>query len=390
MTAADPTAMSDSRDRAARKAARPPRFLGFRISPLTARRLALFRGHRRGKWSLRIFLVLFAFCLCAELVANDRPLLIVDGQGAWYTPITETYTYEDFGGLDPWEVEYDDPYLFELLGEDALILRPLIPYSHNTILRSEDGRQVTLQPPSWQHLMGTDDDANDVLAKVIYGFRLSVLFALILVGCSSVIGVFAGAIQGYFGGLVDLIFQRIIEIWENMPLLYLLIILASFFERNFLTLLLVMLAFSWMGLVGVVRAECLRVRNFDYVRAARAMGVPQLTIMVRHVIPNALVATLTLMPFQITAGVTTLTALDFLNFGLPEGSPSLGHLLLVAKNHFLTAPWLGVFAFIVVALMLSLMTFIGEAVRDAFDPRKGLQAVAATAGEDATSLAKAA
>jgi len=348
-------------------ASRPlDRFLGVRITPLTRRRLDAFRRNRRGFWSLWIFLALFFVTLFAEFIANDRPIL-VRYEGAWYYPTFTDYPETTFGGEFPTPADYRDPAVAKLISEKGWTVWPLIPFTYNTI--NYNLPSPAPSPPSSVNWLGTDDQGRDVLARLIYGFRISVLFGLTLTALSSVIGVAAGAVQGYFGGLVDLGFQRFIEIWSGLPVLYLLIIMASFIEPNFWWLLGLMLLFSWMGLVDVVRAEFLRARNFDYVRAARALGVSDLTIILRHVLPNATVATITFLPFILNGSITTLTSLDFLGFGLPPGSPSLGELLAQGKAN-LQAPWLGLTAFFVLASMLSLLIFVGEAVRDAFDPRK--------------------
>jgi microcin C transport system permease protein len=338
------------------------------VTPLTRRRLANFRANRRGFWSLWIFLVLFLLSLGAELIANDKPIL-VRYDGAFYFPAFIAYPETTFGGDFPTEAEYRDPFVQQQIAEKGWMVWPLIPFSYSTV--NLDLAVPAPAPPSAMNWLGTDDQGRDVVARLIYGFRISVLFGLCLTVLSSVIGVAAGAVQGYFGGLVDLGFQRFIEIWSSMPQLYMLIILASFVEPSFAILLVFMLLFSWMSLVDVVRAEFLRGRNFDYVRAAKALGVSDLVIMYRHVLPNAMVATLTFLPFILNGSITTLTSLDFLGFGLPPGSASLGELLAQGKAN-LQAPWLGITAFITLALMLSLLIFIGEAVRDAFDPRKNV------------------
>jgi microcin C transport system permease protein len=340
-------------------------FLGRRITPLTRRRLDNFRANKRGFWSLWIFLAVFSVTLIAEFIANDRPLLI-RFDGAYYMPVFHSYPETEFGGVFPTEADYTDPEVKNMIEAKGWILWPPIPYSYETIT-SVPGPYPSA--PSRQDWLGTDDQGRDVLARLIYGFRISVLFGLALTISSSLIGVAAGAAQGYFGGLVDLSFQRFIEVWSGLPVLYLLIILASLVQPNFWWLLGLMLLFSWTSLVDVVRAEFLRARNFDYVRAARALGLPDRWIILRHVLPNATVATITFMPFVLNASITTLTSLDFLGFGLPPGSPSLGELLAQGKAN-LQAPWLGITAFLVLAIMLSLLTFVGEAVRDAFDPRK--------------------
>jgi microcin C transport system permease protein len=354
-------------------AATPPRaarewLLGvpLRLNPVNQRRLANFKANRRGYISLHIFLVLFGLSLFAEFIANDKPFLIYY-DGGIYLPFLHAYPETTFGGDFPTEADYTDPFVVELIEGQGWMLWPPIPYSYDTVVLDLPGPAPS--PPTWRNLFGTDDQARDVLARVIYGFRLSVLFGWTLTILSSFLGVLAGAVQGYFGGWVDLLFQRFIEIWTSMPTLFLLIILASVVTPNFWWLLGLLLLFSWTALVGVVRAEFLRARNFDFVRAARALGVGHFTIMRRHILPNAMVATLTFMPFILIGGITSLTGLDFLGFGLPPGSPSLGELLAQGKNN-LQAPWLGISGFVVMAVMLSLLVFIGEAVRDAFDPRK--------------------
>ncbi|MFA5677888.1 MAG: ABC transporter permease [Pseudomonas sp.] len=339
----------------------------FTLSPLNQRRFARFRANRRGWWSLHIFMVLFVLSLGAEFIANDKPLL-VSYQDELYTPVFNRYAETEFGGEFPIEADYRSPYVRELIEQaDGWMLWPLIPYSYETI--NYDLQVPAPAPPSADNWLGTDDQARDVMARVIYGFRISVLFALTLTILSSIIGVIAGAIQGFYGGRIDLIGQRFIDVWSGLPVLYLLIILASFVQPNFWWLLGIMLLFSWMALVDVVRAEFLRGRNLEYVRAARALGAGNGIIMFRHILPNAMVATLTFFPFILTGGVITLTSLDFLGFGLPPGSPSLGELIAQGKAN-LQAPWLGITAFVVLSVMLSLLVFIGEALRDAFDPRK--------------------
>ena len=341
-----------------------------RLSPLNRRRLANFRRNRRGYWSFWIFLLLFFVSLFAEFIANDRPLY-VRYQGEAYFPVFFTYAETEFGGDFETEAEYRDPFVQDLILEgDGALLWPPIRYGPATI--NLDLPSPAPSPPSTENWLGTDDQGRDVVARIIYGFRISVLFGLALTFFSSIIGVAAGAAQGYFGGWTDLIFQRVIEIWNSVPSLYLLIIIAAVIEPNFWILLCILLLFSWVALVGVVRAEFLRGRNFEYVLAARAMGVSNASIMFRHLLPNAMVATLTFTPFLLNGSITTLTALDFLGFGLPPGSPSLGELLAQGKNN-LQAPWLGFAGFATIAVMLSLLIFVGEAVRDAFDPRKSIQ-----------------
>ncbi len=341
-----------------------------RFSPLTLRRWASFRANRRGYWSLRIFLTLFILTLLAELVANDKPLM-VRYEGRFYFPVFMTYAETEFGGVFKVEADYRDRYVQELISDrGGWTVWPLIRFSYNTIDYYLPGPAP--YPPSKEHWLGTDDVGKDVLAGVIYGARLSFLFGLILTFFSSIIGVSAGAIQGYFGGKVDLFAQRLVEIWGGLPMLFILIILASIVESNVYWLLGILILLSWRSLVGVVRAEFLRARNFQYVTAARALGASDLRIMVKHVLPNAMVATFTFVPFILTGSITLLTSLDFLGFGLPPESPSLGRLLAQGRVN-LQAPWLGLTAFFTLAIMLTLLIFIGEAVRDAFDPRKTTQ-----------------
>jgi microcin C transport system permease protein len=364
------------------------------LSPLNQRRWRNFRANKRAFWSLVLFSILFGLSLFAEVLANDKPLL-VRHNGAFYLPILRFYPETAFGGDFQTEAVYRDvevQCLIVAAGSQACwddpagilaearasgtaagepvqtgwILWPPIPYSFNTV---NDIQGTAPSAPDARHWLGTDDTARDVLARVIYGFRLSVAFALIVTFLTSVIGITAGAVQGYFGGLTDLAFQRIIELWGSTPSLYVIIIVAAIWQMNFWLLVGLMVLFGWTGLVGVVRAEFLRARNFEYVRAARALGVADRVIMFRHVLPNAMVATLTMLPFIITGTVGSLAALDFLGFGLPSSSPSLGELTLQSKQN-LQAPWLGFTAFFAFAIMLSLMVFIFEGIRDAFDPRK--------------------
>jgi microcin C transport system permease protein len=342
------------------------RFLGVKITPITHRRLQNFRANKRGYWSLWIFAVMFFASLFAEVIANDRPLL-VKFDGAYYTPFLNAYPETLFGGDFPTEADYRDEFVIDLIEAKGWMIWPIIRYDFSTI--NYDLPSPAPSPPTAENWLGTDDQGRDVVARMIYGYRISVLFGLALTFLSSIVGVMAGAVQGYFGGWLDLIFQRFIEIWAGLPMLYLLIILASVIEPSFWILLSLMLLFSWMALVGVVRAEFLRARNLEYVRAARALGVSDAAIMFRHMLPNAMVATLTFLPFILSGAVTTLTALDFLGFGLPPGSPSLGELLQQGKAN-IQAPWLSFTAFFVLGSMLTLLIFIGEGVRDAFDPRK--------------------
>jgi len=336
------------------------------VTPLTQRRLKQFKTNKRGFRSLVIFLIFFVITLFAEFIANDKPILI-SYRGQFYMPIVTFYSEKKFGGEFETEANYRDPFVQDLIHDQGWMIWPLIPFSYDTMNDTLDGPAPT--PPTLENLLGTDDQGRDVLTRIIYGFRISILFGLCLTLLSSVIGITAGAIQGYFGGKIDLIFQRFIEIWSGLPTLFLLIILGSIVEPNFWWLLGLMVLFKWVAFVPVVRAEFLKVRNYDYVKAAHVLGIPQFQIMWRHILPNAMVATLTFMPFILSRSITVLTSLDFLGFGLPPGSPSLGEMLAQGKNN-LQAPWLGITAFCILALMLSLLIFIGEAVRDAFDPRK--------------------
>jgi microcin C transport system permease protein len=365
----------------------------FRFSPINQRRLANFKANTRGYWSFWIFLFFFILSLFSEFIANDKPLLVVY-KGEILLPILHDYPEEKFGGFLA-QTDYRDRVIAKEIEDHGFMLWPPVRYSYRTI-----NRQLPVpapSPPTWMlseaqcraavlriykkpdgtcrdiewNWLGTDDQGRDVLARLLYGFRLSILFGLTLTAISSIIGVAAGAVQGYFGGWTDLIFQRFIEIWSSLPELFLLIIIASIITPSFFVLLGILLLFSWVRLVHVVRAEFLRARNFEYVSAARALGLSNGAIIVKHVLPNATVATLTFLPFVLNSSITMLTALDFLGFGLPPGSPSLGELLLQGKSN-LAAPWLGLTGFLVIAIMLSLLVFIGEAVRDAFDPRKTL------------------
>jgi len=359
------------------------------LSPTNRRRWENFRANRRGYWSLWIFLVIFVLSLFAEFIANDRPIL-ASYKGELLFPVVIDYPEEKFGGFLA-ETDYRSDFITDEIEANGWMIWPPIRYSYGTTNSNIPHSAPT--PPfwlmggeercsgypdgaadpncNWHNLnwLGTDDQARDVFARVIYGFRISVLFGLALTICSAIVGVSAGAVQGYFGGWTDLLMQRFIEIWSSMPVLYILLIIAAILPPGFWILLGIMLLFSWVGFVGVVRAEFLRARNFEYVRAARALGVGNATIMYRHLLPNAMVATLTFLPFILSGSITTLTSLDFLGFGMPPGSPSLGELIAQGKEN-LQAPWLGLTAFVVMSLMLSLLIFVGEATRDAFDPRK--------------------
>ena len=359
------------------------------ISPLNRRRWENFKANRRGYWSLWIFLVLFVLSMFAELIANDKPL-IASYHGEILFPVAVDYPEEKFGGFLA-ITDYRDPVIQEEIEANGWMVWPPVRYSYRTV--NNDIPEAAPAKPSWLYdretrcaryfegaddanctvgnwnWLGTDDQARDVLARVIYGFRISVLFGLFLTLASAVIGVSAGAVQGYFGGWTDLIFQRFIEIWSSIPVLYLILIIAAVLPPGFFILLGIILLFSWVAFVGVVRAEFLRARNFEYVNAARSLGVPNSTIMFRHLLPNAMVATLTFLPFILNGSITTLTSLDFLGFGLPPGSASLGEMLRQGQRN-LNAPWLGITGFLTLSIMLSLLIFVGEATRDAFDPRK--------------------
>ena len=365
----------------------------FELSPLNKRRWRNFTRNRRAYWSLWIFIFLFTASLFAEFLANDKPIM-VSYRGEIRMPIFSFYSEQDYGGDFPTEAEYKDVEVRCLIESGGLdkcfdnpealisaaqngdiddvdfqkgwLIWPPVPYSYNTIV---DIPGVAPSPPDSHNWLGTDDTKRDVVARVIHGFRLSILFTIIVTSIASVIGILAGAIQGYFGGWVDLVFQRLLEIWSSTPSLYVIIILFAILGRSFWLLVFLTILFGWPALVGVVRAEFLRARNFEYVRAAKALGVSDRTIMFRHMLPNAMVATVTMLPFLITGTIATLASLDFLGFGLPSSSPSLGEMTLQAKQN-LQAPWLGFTAFFTFAIMLSLLVFIFEGVRDAFDPRK--------------------
>ncbi len=336
------------------------------ISELNKRRVANFRANKRGYYSFIIFLAVFIISLFAEFLANDKPVLI-RYKDSFYSPVFVTYAETTFGGMFDTEADYRDPFIAEEITANGWMLWPLVHFSYETINFAREVNHPA--PPSTENVLGTDDRGRDVFARVLYGFRLCVLFGLTLAVCSSVIGIIAGVVQGYFGGLTDLLFQRFMEIWGSIPTLFLLLILASLIEPSFWILLCFTLLFSWMGLVGVVRAEVLKVRNFDYVMAARSLGVSERKIMFRHILPNSLVSTITFMPFVISGAITTLTSLDFLGFGMPSSSPSLGEILSQGKAN-LQAPWLGLTGFFVVGVLLSLLVFVGEAARDAFSPNK--------------------
>jgi microcin C transport system permease protein len=342
----------------------------FALSPLNKRRWRAFKANRRGYFSLIIFSALFLIALFAEFIANDKPFLVYYN-GTVSMPIFKMYTEKSFGGEFETEADYRDPEVVRLIHEKGgWMLWPLIPYSYRTI--KLDLPVPAPSPPTWENWLGTDDQGRDVTARVIYGFRISVLFGLILTIFSALVGVTAGAIQGFFGGWTDLSLQRYIEILGSLPRLYILLILSAILAPSFWILLGIMLLFEWTAFVGPVRAEFLRGRNFEYVRAARALGLTNAQIMFKHILPNAVVATVTFAPFILDGAIGALTALDYLGFGLPPGSPSLGE-LLQQGTHNLQAPWLGLTGFFVIALMLSLLVFVGEGVRDALDPRNTMQ-----------------
>ena len=333
---------------------------------LKNRKLSNFTNNKRGLWSFYILLLLLIFTLPAEFIANDKPILIKH-DNRYFFPTFIDYPETIYGGEFQTPADYRDPYVSELINKKGWMLWPLIPFSYKTV--NYNLQSPAPSPPSLENWLGTDDQARDVLARLIYGFRISIVFGFILTLFSSLIGILAGAVQGYFGGLTDLLGQRFLEIWSGIPVLYLIIIIGSIIIPSFWSLLFLLLLFSWMTLVGLVRAEFLKARNFDYVKAARCLGMTNGRIMFKHILPNAMVSTITFLPFIMAASITTLTSLDFLGFGLPPGSPSLGELLNQGKNN-LQAPWLGITGFITISIMLTLLVFIGEAVRDAFDPRK--------------------
>ena len=339
----------------------------FRMSPLTRRRWENFRANKRGYWSLWAISVMVVLSMFAEFIANDAPL-VMGYKGELYFPVLFEYPETEFGGVFETEAEYLEPFVQDLIREgDGWWVFPPIRFSYETIDLYTEG--AVPEAPSPRHLLGTDDVGRDVMARIIYGFRLSVLFGLALTLFSSLVGIAVGATQGYFGGRLDLFGQRLVEVWAGLPQLFLIIILSSLIEPNPVALLMLLLLFNWMALVAVVRAECLRTRNFDYVRAARALGESDAVILTKHVLPNAMVATLTYLPFLLSGSIVTLTSLDFLGFGLPAGYPSLGELLAQGKAN-IQAPWLGLAGFFTLSIMLTLFVFVGEGVRDAFDPRR--------------------
>lgn len=337
-----------------------------KLTPINQERWNRFKANKRGYFSLYLFGILFVITLFSELIANDKPLLIYY-DSHFYCPLITEYAETQFGGEFEAPADYTDAYIIDLINQKGWMISPIIPFSYNTINYKLDGPAPSA--PSSTNWLGTDDRGRDVVARLLYGFRISVLFGLTLTFFASAIGIIAGAIQGYYGGLVDILGQRFIEIWSSLPTLFLLIILSSVVQPNFWWLLGITLLFGWMSLVGVVRAEFLRGRNFEYVTAAKALGLSNAKIIFRHILPNAMIASITFMPFILGGSITTLTSLDFLGFGLPVGSPSLGELLAQGKAN-IQAPWLGLSTFAVLSIMLSLLVFIGEGVRDALDPRK--------------------
>lgn len=333
---------------------------------LLKKKVRVFFSNRRAKISLFLFAVLFVLSLFSELIANDKPLA-VKYDNNWYFPIFKTYTERTFGGDFPTPTDYKDPYIVSNIKKKGDLWFTIIPFSFNTV--DYDIDKSTPSAPDKRHWLGTDDEGRDILARILYGLRLSVMFAFILTAISSFVGIVIGAVQGYFGGKIDIIVQRILEIWESLPQLFILIIVASVFAPGFWSLLVIMLFFSWPALVGVVRAEFLRVRNFEFVKAAKALGVSNIRIMFRHILPNALVASITFIPFILSESIVALTALDFLGLGLSYEYPSLGDLVRQGKDN-LQAPWIGVSIFIVLASLLTILIFIGEGIRDAFDSRR--------------------
>lgn len=336
------------------------------MSPVMQQRLARFKQNRLGFICLIVFAVIFVLAIFSELIANDKPL-VVKYQQSYYFPVIQSYPETTFGGIFETETDYKDPAVQQLIDRDGWALWPVIPFSYQT-----PNLKLAVpvpSPPSQQNWLGTDDQGRDVLARILYGLRVSLLFGFALTLCAAFIGILIGALQGYYGGWVDLIGQRVLEVWGGLPMLFMVMILVSMFTPSVYWLFVIMLLFGWTALVGLVRAEFLRARNFDYVRAARALGVADRTIIFRHILPNAISSSLSQLPFILTANITALTALDFLGYGLPPDAASLGELLLQGKNN-LNAPWLALSGFFTLALVLSLLIYVGEATRDAFDPRR--------------------
>lgn len=339
---------------------------GFCLQKIHKEQIENFKRNKRALISFYIFLFLFIISLLSELLANDKPLLL-KYKNNFYFPVFNTYTDQEFGGDFPTPADYKDPFIINNIQENGWLIMPIIPFSFNTV--DYDINVPTPSAPDSKHWLGTDDEGRDILARILYGFRLSVIFSFLLTFISSVIGIITGAIQGYFGGKIDLIFQRVMEIWETLPQLFIIIIIASIFTPSFWSLLIILISFSWLSLTGLVRAEFLRTRNMEYVKAAKSMGASNIRIMFKHILPNAVIATITFVPFLLAEGITALTALDFLGLGLPPEYPSLGDLVRQGKDN-LQAPWIGITIFIVLSMLLSLLIFIGEGIRDAFDTRK--------------------
>ncbi len=338
----------------------------FNLSTIQKEKIKAFKKNKRALTSLYIFLFLFIISLLSEFISNDKPLLL-KYKGDFYFPIFCSYTDKDFGGDFPTPADYKDPYIIQNINQNGWMLMPIIPFSFNTV--DYDINVPTPSAPDATHWLGTDDEGRDIVARILYGLRLSIIFSFLLTIISSIIGIITGAIQGYFGGKIDLIFQRIMEIWETLPQLFIIIIIASIFTPGFWTLLIILIAFSWLSLTGLVRAEFLRTRNMEYVKAAKSMGASNFRIMFKHILPNAIIATITFIPFLLAEGITALTALDFLGLGLPPEYPSLGDLVRQGKDN-IQAPWIGITIFITLSILLSLLIFIGEGIRDAFDTRK--------------------
>ena len=336
------------------------------MSPMIQTRLQRFRQNRLGFLCLILFSLIFAVSLAANLIANEKPLL-VKYQQSFYFPVFKSYPETTFGGVFETEADYKDPVVQQLIADQGWVVWPVIRYAAQT--PNLDLAVPVPSEPSTQNWLGTDDQGRDVLARILYALRVSLLFGFAVTLFSAVIGIFVGAIQGYYGGWVDLIGQRILEVWGGLPMLFMVMILVSIFTPSVYWLFLIMLFFGWTTLVNLVRTEFLRARNFDYVRAARALGVSDTRIIVRHILPNVISSSLSQLPFMLTANITALAALDFLGLGLPADTASLGELLLQGKNN-LNAPWLALSGFFTLAIVLSLLIYIGEAARDAFDPRQ--------------------
>lgn len=336
------------------------------LSPINQQRWQRFQRNRRSWWSLWLFMLLFGLSLGSEFIANERPL-VVRFADQWYVPVLVQYSELDFGGDFDVRADYTDPFIQDLINEQGWLLFPPIRFDYRTI--NYELPQPAPAPPSVTNWLGTDDQGRDIVARLLYGTRISILFGFTLTVLTSIIGIVVGALMGFFGGKLDLFGQRVLEIWSSLPTLFILIIISSMVQPTFWILMGIMLLFGWMGLVGLVRAESLRARNFEYVQAARAMGLSDVAVIFRHVLPNAMVATITFLPFILAGSVTTLTGLDFLGFGLPPGSPSLGEMINQGKNN-IRAPWIGLSVFLVLSLILVLLVFIGEGVRDALDPRR--------------------